>query len=65
MRFNDVTAALLLAVALTRLNERLNLDGVDVAEICAERVDLVLTGGLTDVATVARNTEPNENGRLR
>jgi hypothetical protein len=45
MRFNDVTAALLLAVALTRLNERLNLDGVDVAEICAERVDLVLTGG--------------------
>jgi aminoglycoside phosphotransferase (APT) family kinase protein len=45
MRFNGVTAALLLAVALIRLNERLNLDGVDVAEICAERVDLVLTGG--------------------
>jgi aminoglycoside phosphotransferase (APT) family kinase protein len=45
MRFNDVTAALLLAVALIRLNERLNLPDVDLADICAQRVDLVLTGG--------------------
>jgi hypothetical protein len=45
MRFNDVTAALLLAVPLMRLSERLNLQDVDLAEICAQRVDLVLTGG--------------------
>ena len=43
MRFNDVTAALLLAVALTRLNRRLNIPDVDLAEICAQRVDLVLS----------------------
>jgi hypothetical protein len=41
MRCNHVTAALLLAVALIRLD----IPDVDVAEICAERVDLVLTGG--------------------
>jgi hypothetical protein len=45
MRFSDVTAALLLAIPLIRLNERLNLQDVDLAEICAQRVDLVLTGG--------------------
>ncbi|MCW2560849.1 MAG: putative aminoglycoside phosphotransferase [Mycobacterium sp.] len=44
MRFNDVTAALLLAVALIRLNGRLNLPDVDLAEICAQRVDLMLSG---------------------
>jgi aminoglycoside phosphotransferase (APT) family kinase protein len=44
MRFNDVTAALLLAVALIRLNEGLNIPDVDLAEICAQRVDLVLSG---------------------
>lgn len=44
MRFNDVTAALLLAVALIRLNERLNIPDVDLAEICAQRLDLVLSG---------------------
>ena len=46
MQFNDVAAALLLAVALIRLNGRLNLADVDLAEICAQRVDLVLTGDL-------------------
>ncbi|MDT5358792.1 MAG: hypothetical protein QOC69_554 [Mycobacterium sp.] len=45
MRFSDVTAALLLAIPLIRLNERLNLQDTDLAEICAQRVDLVLTGG--------------------
>jgi aminoglycoside phosphotransferase (APT) family kinase protein len=44
MRFNDVSAALLLAVALIRLNERLNIPGVDLADICAQRVDFVLSG---------------------
>jgi aminoglycoside phosphotransferase (APT) family kinase protein len=44
MAFHDVTAALLLAVPLIRLNEKLNLDGVDLADICAERVQFVLAG---------------------
>jgi aminoglycoside phosphotransferase (APT) family kinase protein len=44
MRFNDVTAALLLAVPLLRLNEKLNLQDVDLADICAQRVQLVLAG---------------------
>lgn len=41
MRFSDVTAALLLAVPLIRLTEQLGLD-VDLGEICAQRVQLVL-----------------------
>jgi aminoglycoside phosphotransferase (APT) family kinase protein len=44
MRFNDVTAALLLAVPLIRLNEKLHLDGIDLADICAQRVNVVLDG---------------------
>lgn len=44
MRFNDVAAALLLAVALIRLNRRLNVPDVDLADICAQRLDLVLSG---------------------
>lgn len=44
MRFNDVTAALLLAVPLIRLNHKLALDGVDLADICAQRIDHVLQG---------------------
>jgi aminoglycoside phosphotransferase (APT) family kinase protein len=44
MIFNDVTAALLLAVPLIRLNEKLRLDGVDLADICAQRIDFVLKG---------------------
>ena len=44
MTFNDVTAALLLAVPLIRLNEKLQLDGVDLADMCAQRIDFVLNG---------------------
>jgi aminoglycoside phosphotransferase (APT) family kinase protein len=44
MRFNDVTAPLLLAVALIRLNAKLAIDGVDLAEILAARVEFVLDG---------------------
>ncbi|WP_020105060.1 phosphotransferase family protein [Nocardia sp. 348MFTsu5.1] len=44
MLFNDVTAALLLAVPLIRLNKKLNLEGVDLADICAQRVAVVLDG---------------------
>jgi aminoglycoside phosphotransferase (APT) family kinase protein len=40
LAFTDVTATLLLAVALVRLNER--IPGVDLADICAQRIDLVL-----------------------
>jgi aminoglycoside phosphotransferase (APT) family kinase protein len=44
MRFNDVSAALLLAVPLIRLNLKLQLQGVDLADICARRIDVVLGG---------------------
>lgn len=44
LRFGDVTAPLLLAVALVRLNARLGLVDVDLAEICAQRVEFVLDG---------------------
>lgn len=44
MTFNDVTAAMLLAVPLIRLNEKLQLDGVDLADMCAQRIDYVLNG---------------------
>ncbi|EUA84980.1 hypothetical protein I553_8408 [Mycobacterium xenopi 4042] len=44
MRFADVTSALLLAVAMIRLNAKLAMDGVDLAEICAQRVEFVLGG---------------------
>ncbi|KWX19587.1 acyl-CoA dehydrogenase [Mycolicibacterium wolinskyi] len=40
--FGDVTAPLLLAVALIRLNHRFDLPGVDLADICARRIDFVL-----------------------
>ena len=45
MLFNDVTAALLLAVPLIRLNVKLELEGVDLADICAQRLETVLGGG--------------------
>ncbi len=44
LRFSDVTSALLLAVALVRLNTKLAMDSVDLAEICAQRVEFVLGG---------------------
>jgi aminoglycoside phosphotransferase (APT) family kinase protein len=44
MRFSDVTSALLLAIALVRLNTKLALEGVDLADICAQRVEFVLDG---------------------
>jgi aminoglycoside phosphotransferase (APT) family kinase protein len=44
MRFSDITSALLLAVPLIRLNTRLGIEGVDLAEICAQRVEFVLEG---------------------
>jgi len=44
IRFSDVTAALLLAVPLIRLNTKLNLQDVDLPEICAQRVNLMLSG---------------------
>ncbi len=44
MRFADVTSALLLAVAMIRLNVKLAMEGVDLAEICAQRVEFVLGG---------------------
>lgn len=44
MRFSDVTAPLLLAVALIRLNEKLALPEVDLADICAQRVEVILDG---------------------
>lgn len=45
MLFNDVTAALLLAVPLIRLNTKLDLDGIDLADICAQRLETVFGGG--------------------
>jgi aminoglycoside phosphotransferase (APT) family kinase protein len=44
MRFSDITAALLLAVALIRLNNKLAIKGVDLGAICAQRVEMVLEG---------------------
>jgi aminoglycoside phosphotransferase (APT) family kinase protein len=44
MRFAEVTAPLLLAVALIRLNTQLAMEGVDLAEICAQRIEFVLEG---------------------
>jgi aminoglycoside phosphotransferase (APT) family kinase protein len=44
VRFGDVTAPLLLAVALTRLNRKLAIPGVDLADICARRIEFVLDG---------------------
>ncbi|QNJ91972.1 phosphotransferase family protein [Mycolicibacterium fluoranthenivorans] len=42
LAFTDVTAPLLLAVALVRLNRRFAVDGLDLADICARRIDFVL-----------------------
>jgi aminoglycoside phosphotransferase (APT) family kinase protein len=42
VEFGDVTAPLLLAVALVRLNRRFDLPGVDLADICARRIEVVL-----------------------
>lgn len=42
IEFGDITAPLLLAVALIRLNHRFDLPGVDLADICARRIDFVL-----------------------
>ncbi|CAN5243210.1 phosphotransferase family protein [soil metagenome] len=44
MRFSDVTAPLLLAVALIRLNKKLAMPEVDLADICAQRVEFILDG---------------------
>ncbi|AFM18543.1 putative aminoglycoside phosphotransferase [Mycolicibacterium chubuense NBB4] len=44
IRYGDVTAPLLLAVALVRLNARFALEGVDLADICARRVEHILDG---------------------
>lgn len=44
MHFADVTAALLLAIPLLRLNRILELDGVDLAEVCYARLDHVFSG---------------------
>jgi hypothetical protein len=35
---------MLLAVPLIRLNEKLQLDGVDLADMCAQRIDYILNG---------------------
>jgi aminoglycoside phosphotransferase (APT) family kinase protein len=40
--FGDVTAPLLLAVALIRLNRMFAIPGVDLADICARRIEFVL-----------------------
>ncbi|MGE0214926.1 phosphotransferase family protein [Mycolicibacterium sp.] len=44
LRFGDLTAPLLLAVALVRLNARFALAGVDLADVCARRIDYILGG---------------------
>lgn len=44
IRFGDVTAPLMLAVALVRLNARFVIEGVDLADICARRVEYILDG---------------------
>lgn len=40
--FGDVTAPLLLAVPMVRLNRRLDIPGVDLADVCAGRIEVVL-----------------------
>jgi aminoglycoside phosphotransferase (APT) family kinase protein len=42
LRFGDVTAPLLLAVALIRLDGHFAIPGVDLADICARRIEFVL-----------------------
>ncbi|MGV0811550.1 phosphotransferase family protein [Mycolicibacterium boenickei] len=42
IEFGDVTAPLLLAVALVRLNRRFDIPGVDLADVCARRIEVVL-----------------------
>lgn len=42
VEFGDITAPLLLAVALVRLNHRFDLPGIDLADVCARRIDFVL-----------------------
>lgn len=42
IEFGDVTAPLLLAVAMVRLNRRFDIPGVDLADVCARRIDFVL-----------------------
>jgi aminoglycoside phosphotransferase (APT) family kinase protein len=44
IRYGDVTAPLLLAVALVRLNRKFAIEGLDIAEICARRLEYVLEG---------------------
>lgn len=44
MRFSDISAALLLAAPLIRLNTKLALPDVDLGAICAERIELILDG---------------------
>ena len=42
LAFGDVSAPLLLAVALVRLNRRFDIPGVDLADVCARRIEFVL-----------------------
>ncbi|MBU8818749.1 phosphotransferase family protein [Mycolicibacterium goodii] len=42
LEFGDVSAPLLLAVALVRLNRRFHIPGVDLADVCARRIEFVL-----------------------
>ncbi|MBU9766149.1 phosphotransferase family protein [Mycobacterium sp. TNTM28] len=42
IEFGDVTAPLLLAVAMVRLNRRFDIPGVDLADVCARRIEVVL-----------------------
>ena len=44
LRFSDLTAPLLLAVALIRLSGKLAMPDVDLADICAQRVEFILDG---------------------
>jgi aminoglycoside phosphotransferase (APT) family kinase protein len=44
IRFGDVSAPILLAIPLIRLNRKLALDGVDLADICARRLSFILDG---------------------
>ncbi|MGO9349560.1 MAG: phosphotransferase [Mycobacterium sp.] len=44
MRFSDISAALLLAVPLIRLNTKLALPDVDLGAIRAERIEFILDG---------------------
>lgn len=42
IEFGDLTAPLLLAVAMVRLNRRFDLPGLDLADVCARRIEFVL-----------------------